>query len=59
MATGSSRELEVAPALLGAIFCHGCCRERAEAEDRSEWTIVMVSGVLTEVVCPRCEGRRP
>jgi hypothetical protein len=43
--------------LLGALACHGCSRERAEAEDRASWTIIVVGGVLTEVSCPECEGR--
>jgi hypothetical protein len=42
---------------LGALACGGCGRDRAEAEDKASWTIVVVGGVLTAVTCPTCEGR--
>jgi hypothetical protein len=41
---------------LGALACHGCGRERAEADDKATWIIVVAGGVLTEVACPECEG---
>jgi hypothetical protein len=44
---------------LGALACGSCGRERAGAADRSSWTIVVVLGVLTNVLCRRCEGTRP
>jgi hypothetical protein len=40
--------------VLGALVCDACGRERTGAEDKASWTIVMVGGVLTEVLCPRC-----
>jgi hypothetical protein len=43
--------------VLGAVCCHGCGRKLAEADYRDGWTIVVIGGVLTEVLCPRCEGR--
>jgi hypothetical protein len=43
--------------VLGALACHGCGRERAEADDRASWTIVVCGGVLTEVLCPACKRR--
>jgi hypothetical protein len=45
--------------VLGAVCCHGCGRELAEADDKASWTIVVVGGVLTEVACPECEGWAP
>jgi hypothetical protein len=42
---------------IGALTCHGCGRERAEADDRADWTIVIVGGVLTQVACPECARR--
>jgi hypothetical protein len=31
-----------------------CDSSRADADDRDSWLIVVVGGVLTEVLCPRC-----